>query len=154
MPLAVTQEAENLEAGYRLVPLHQGEEGARLRVCLVVKTSAEPVSGPFVLLRETADASIYLGAVADAAARVCEWLEIWVQNIDRFAASYPAYRDSASNSGLDARWAQRAEAFRALEPATFLATGWETAPPHPIFFDHNLSGPVHPSAAPTDGWWE
>src|SRR5688500_14277712 len=114
MPPAVKKEEENLETGYRVVPMQAGAEGLALRICLVVKESPKPVGGAFVLLRESADASVYLGAVADAGGRVREWLEIWVQNTDRFAASFPAYRESATNLDLDARWAQRAEAFRAL----------------------------------------
>src|SRR5690349_6085751 len=107
---AVTPEAETLEPGYRLVPLHQAGEDVPLRVCLVVKAEADPMGGTFVLLRETADASVYLGAVADAEGRPREWLEIWVQNIDRFASAYPASRDLASNVVLDKQWEQRAEA--------------------------------------------
>src|SRR5690349_6577472 len=153
MPPAVTPETENLEEGCRVVPLHRGDEGAPLRIGLVVKGSPESPGGAFVLLRETADASVYLGAVTDVAGRIRDWLEIWVQNVDQFAAAYPAWRESASNAVLDARWAQRAEAFRALEPASFLATGWENAPPWPVFFDRELREPIHPPATPADGWW-
>jgi len=146
MPPVVNQEAQSLDEGYRLVLLQREGERAPLRICLVVKASPNAVGGAFVLVRETADASVYLGAVADAAWRVHEWLELWIQDIDRFAASYPAYRDAAANAALDARWAQRAEAFRTLEPASFLALGWEAAPAPPILFDIDLRSPAEAGA--------
>ena len=142
MPPVVIPEASSLDESYRLVPLQREGAQAPLRICLVVKASPNAVGGAFVLLRETADASVYLGAMADAAWRVHEWLEIWVQDIDRFSESYPAYREGATNPGLDARWAQRAEAYRALEPGAFLSLGWESEPAPPILFDTNLRAPA------------
>jgi hypothetical protein len=54
MASAMKQEAEVLESGYRAVPLQEG--GSPLRISLIVKEASDPVGGPFVLLRETADA--------------------------------------------------------------------------------------------------
>ena len=71
--------AATLGGGYRLVALHRADEEVPLRLSLVVQDSAEPVGGQFVLLRDFADASVYLGCAADAAGSVREWLEIWVQ---------------------------------------------------------------------------
>ena len=118
-----------LETGYRAVPLQEGN--SPLRISLIVKEAPEPAGGPFVLLRETVDASVYLGAVIDAAGRIHSWLEIWAQNVDLFASSYPAYRESATNLFLDERWEQRAQEFRAIEPGSIIITGWETAPAPP-----------------------
>jgi len=138
----MTLDTENLDAGYRVVPLQSAASGAALRVGLVVKSTSEAAGGAFILLREIADASVYLGAVTDADSRVREWLEIWVQNIDRFATSFPAYRDCASNAVLDAQWTQRAAAYRTLESASFLSLGWEAAPAPPIAFDAHLQAPA------------
>jgi hypothetical protein len=142
MTPAVNPEAQLLDERYRLVLLQKEDERTPLRICLVVKINAQALGGAFVLIRETADASVYLAAMTDAAGRVHEWLELWVQDVDHFAASYPGYRDAATNPTLDARWTQRAEAFRTLEPASFLALGWEAAPAPRIFFDVNLRAPA------------
>src|SRR5688500_19526021 len=124
--------AAPLGGGYRLVPLHRAEEGAPLRLSLVVQDSAEPVGGQFVLLRDFADASVYLGGVADAAGTVREWIEVWVQNIENFATSFPSRTEAVSNRVLDESWQRRAAAFREIEPQNFLSTGWEHAHPPPL----------------------
>jgi hypothetical protein len=148
------QEAEMLEPGYRTVPLQEGNKSSPLRIALIVKDSSEPMGGAFVVLRETADASVYLGAIVDAGGRIHSWLEIWAQNVDRFASSFPAYRDTATNRFLDERWEQRAEALRAIEPGSVITTGWETAPAPPIFYDRNLRGPVQPKDQATGAAWD
>ena len=141
-----------LEPGYRAVPLQEGS--SPLRISLIVKEAPDSAGGPFILLRETADASIYLGAVIDAAGQIHSWLEIWAQNVDRFASSYPAYRESATNLLLDERWEQRAEGFRAIEPGSIIITGWETAPAPPIFYDGHLREPIHPRDEAAGADWE
>src|ERR1700744_4182713 len=113
-PPAVNPDVQLLDERYLLVLLQKEDERTPLRICVVVKINAQALGGAFVLIRETADASVYLAAMTDAAGRVHEWLELWVQDVDRFAASYPAYRDAATNTTLDALWTQRAEAFRVL----------------------------------------
>jgi hypothetical protein len=146
------QETEMLETGYRAIPLQEGS--SPIRISLIVKEAPDPVGGPFVLLRETADASVYLGAIVDAGGRIHSWLEIWAQNVDRFASSFPAYRDSATNAFLDQRWEQRVEGLRAIEPDSVFITGWETASAPPIFFDANLRGPVPPKDQTTGAAWD
>ena len=146
------QEVEMLESGYRAVPLQEG--ASPLRISLIIKEAPDPIGGPFVLLRETADASIYLGAIVDAGGRIHSWLEIWAQNVDRFASSFPAYRDSATNRFLDERWERRAEEFRAIGPGSVITTGWETASAPPTFFDANFRGPIHPKDRATGAAWD
>jgi hypothetical protein len=146
--------AAPLGGGYRLVPLHRADEAAPLGLSLVVQDSAEPVGGQFVLLRDLADASVYLGGIADAAGTVREWLEIWVQNIDHFATSFPSRTESTSNRILDEHWTRRATAFREIEPETFLSTGWESQHPPPIFFDLNLTAPVAPHDKASGKLWQ
>jgi hypothetical protein len=151
---AKANEAAVSGGGYRIVPLHNGDEGAAIRICLVVQQSPDAVAGPFVLLRDLADASVYLGCLVDAAGAVREWLEIWVQNVAHFESSFPAARAVASNRVLDENWSRRARAFQELEPESFLATGWETRHPEPIFFHANLSGPVPPIDQATGRRWQ
>src|SRR5215210_6003764 len=117
---AETKQAGSLGAGYRAVPLQRADEAAPLRICLVVQESAEPVGGPFVLLRDLPDASIYLGCVTDAAGSVREWIEIWVQNLENLAGIFPAWRQAVSNRSLDESWTRRADLFRAMHDGEFI----------------------------------
>src|SRR5436190_11143343 len=61
-----TDVGQGLLAGHRAVPLRAEDESSPLRVCVVVRDPSDPVAGPFVLLRATADVAIYLGCVTDA----------------------------------------------------------------------------------------
>ena len=88
-------ETSPLGGVYRAVPLYRRDKTAPLRLCVVVQDNAEAVGGPFILLRDLADASVYLGCIIDAGLTVREWIEIWVQNLENFSASFPAYRQSA-----------------------------------------------------------
>lgn len=153
MPSAVNIGTEPLETGYRLVAL-PGDAAAPLRICVVINEAPADAGAPFVLLRDLADASIYLGCIADAALTVQEWVEVWVQNVDRFAHSFPALRKSEGNLALDERWSERVQATRELEPRSLIMTGWETAHPRPIFFDPEQSRCVHPADSSANQAWE
>ena len=149
-----TTETSPLGGVYRAVPLYRRDKTTPLRLCVVVQDNAEAVGGPFVLLRDLADASVYLGCIIDAGLTVREWIEIWVQNLENFGNSFPAYRQSATNAVLDERWSTRADAFREIEPESFVVTGWESAHPNPIFFDLNLNAMVSPADKATKEAWE
>jgi hypothetical protein len=154
MPSAVNSGAEPLLPGYRLVALPVDSAGAPLQVCLVVPESPAKSEGPFVLLRDLADASVYLGCIVDHALTIHDWVEVWVQNVDRFADSFPALRESATNLTLDQRWTQRAAAMRNLDPLSSITTGWESTHPRPIFFDAAQSRCVNPTDPQTNQAWE
>ncbi len=142
-----------LQAGYRAVPLSEADAGAPLRLCVVVPEKPSAASGPFLLLRDTSDASIYLGCVTDAGGQVRQWLEVWVQSAAGLSTLPETTRDTFSNRTLDARWIRRAATLRGLDPAAMLTTGWETLPPPPLFFDAALRTPVHPAEAETGARW-
>src|SRR6266851_756883 len=139
--------------GYRAIPIHRTDE-APLRVCVLVRQTPDPVAGQFILLRDLHDALVYLGCVTDAAGRVREWIELWVQNVDGLEASLPAYREAFSNHFLDERWRKNADGLRDLNPAGLLVTGWESSHPLPTFLDLAQGGPVHPGEEKTGGRWE
>ena len=139
--------------GYVAIPVAQSAQGCALRVCVLARQTPDP-AGHLVTLRELYDARVHLGCVVDAAGRVREWLELWVQNVDGLDASLPAYRETFSNFFLDARWKQQAELFRELNPAGYLATSWETAHPLPTFLDLSHAAPVHPSGTEPGSQWE
>lgn len=138
-----------LPAGYAAVPLTPEQMGAIVRLCAVVRLDPPKGgldAGPFVVLRETLDARVYLGCLADTAGRVQKWLEVWVQDPSGLANALPAYRDALNNAVLDERWRARVDSFETMmsavgaqagsfTPATLVRTGWEASHPAPIFLD-------------------
>jgi hypothetical protein len=135
-----------LPAGRRLLLL-QGEDGdGPIRIC-VIAGSATGGGTPFYLLRETVDASIYLGCLTDRAGDPKTWIEIWVQNIDHITESFRARLEALSNPLVDRRWFERLAMFRKINRNTLVETGWETVHPSPIYFDpraNRLICPVDP----------
>jgi hypothetical protein len=133
----------SLPEGYRALPLCPEDRDAPLSICLV--TRSETVTGtPFVLLRETTDASIYLGCLIDGTADPKGWLEIWVQNTDRMAQSFQAQIEVMNNPLVDRRWSERLTMVRRLDRSAIIETGWETVHPAPAFFDVSAGAIVHP----------
>ncbi|MBV9297773.1 MAG: hypothetical protein JO066_02255 [Verrucomicrobia bacterium] len=129
--------------GYRGVALWAEGRGAPISIYLFVRTNPSE-SPPFILLRETMDASIYLGCIGDRTGHPKAWVEIWVQNVDRVAASFRAQIESLTNSTLDRRWSERAATFRTLNRGTFFETGAEFHHPAPALIDGKEGCVVHP----------
>lgn len=100
--------------------------------------------GGLVALEDTLDARVLLGCVMDAGARVHQWLEIWVQNIDNVLAAPSALRGSLSNAVLDRRWEETGASLGCLMPAEAFQTGWETEPLPPTWIDPKSAQPLHP----------
>lgn len=136
-----------LPAGFRIVPIHRVAPGTPIHLGVVVRNTPDPVQDQFVILREHVDATVHLGAVVDAGGQVREWIELWVQNIDGLDRSLPAAREAFSNTALDDRWAEAAQALAAGDPAGALMTGFENHHPEPCHLD--LSAGV---AAFPEGW--
>lgn len=106
------------------VPLDPLGSGVMRAVVFAANGGGEP----FLLLRRHAEASVYLGALVDAAGNVHELLEVWVQRIGGFAAAYPA--KAWTNSALDRRWMElRGEL--AVADGTSLSLGFEEGPGTP-----------------------
>jgi len=123
-----------LPAGYGCAPV--AEQSGPVRVCVVVRAGDKKGgdSKPFVVLRETLDAKVFLGCLLDAAGRVQEWLEIWVQDLSGLSNALTAYRGVLTNKMLDERWVARCEAFSTLEGG-LISTGWESVNPPLSFID-------------------
>lgn len=133
--------------GYGLAPIFPGEGGA-VRVCVVTKSE-----GGFVPLRETMDARVYLGALADRAGRVREWLEIWVQDVTGLAQSLAVYREVINNRVLDERWKSRAELLAASPEHGLVLIGAERENPEPVLIDAKAHGPVPARDRKTNAAW-
>jgi hypothetical protein len=129
--------------GYRGVSLRAEDRDAPIAICLFVRTNPAEFP-PFILLRETMDASIYLGSIVDRAGHPKAWVEIWVQNVDRVAFSFRAQLEPLTNSVLDRRWAERALMLRTLKGGSIIETGAEFNHPVPALIDGKEGAVVHP----------
>jgi hypothetical protein len=132
-------EDELLPPGFRAVPLPEDRD-ATLALCLVVQPEKTP---HFLLLRETIDASVYLGCLVDRAKDPKMWVEIWVQNVDRIRTSFRARSEALTNAFLDQKWAQRTSMFRALGHTSLI----ETDRRDPVFLESGrIVQPVDPES--------
>jgi hypothetical protein len=128
--------------GYRGISLRAEDRDAPLAICLFARMDSSE-SPPFILLRETMDASIYLGCIVDRAGHPKAWIEIWVQNVDRVVFSFRAQLEPLTNAILDRRWAERVAMFRTLKRGTILETGAEFDHPVPALVDVKEGAVVH-----------
>lgn len=124
-----------LPQGFTAIPIHPANDQTPLRVCVLVNAKAPQDSGIFVRLRETCDATVYLGCLGDATGVVHQWLELWVQDVDGLSASLPALRSSFSNRTLDQRWKDQTEGLCRAQSRALLKTGWEQNHPGPARLD-------------------
>ena len=77
-----SQVSGKLPDGYRAIPLSDCDQGAALRLCVLVRQTPDPVAGHFLILRDLPDAVVYLGCVTDASGAVREWIELWIQSVE------------------------------------------------------------------------
>jgi hypothetical protein len=110
------------------VPISPDQESAPVRLCVVVRTAAGP-GGPFECIRETLDARVLLGCLADAEGRVHQWLEVWFQMADGAGLRLPSASEAVCNKQLDARWAERCDLLDRITPEGIFRTGSETVHP-------------------------
>jgi hypothetical protein len=146
--------SRRLPTGYRAVPLWTQDQGAPLRLCAVVRETPDRTAGALVSLGQRPDATLYLGCVVDLDGRPREWLEWWVQDIDRLSTAPGGAGtawESAFNPALDEAWTRRANALRRLSPDLLLPTRWESVHPLPIWLDPVRWEPVSPAEAGA-GW--
>ena len=125
---------------YVAIPIGAGEASAALKICAVVRRTPDAVGGHLVVLRNASDARVLLGCVTDAADRVQQYVELWVQDLAGLGDTPDACREALSNAVLDARWVQHFDALKELDA---VATGCETAHPLPVLLDIAKGGPVH-----------
>src|SRR5688572_9996669 len=140
-----------LPSGYHTVPISPGQEGSPLRVCVVVRKDADPVAGHLVVLRDTLDARVLLGCVADASGRVHHWVEVWVQSPEGVAETPQAYREFLTGAVLDERWRRQCAAYDELDPPGLIHTGFESKNPPPVAIDLDA---MAPALLPADGGGE
>lgn len=139
----------------------EGHAGA-VRLALVAHEKPGEGEHPCVILRETLDARIFLGAVLDAASRVIQWAEVWVQDVDGLADAVTDFRDAINNTKLDARFAQRATAATEFDKthdgnapaqAPAIVCGFEKEHPRPILINRRTLEVVRPIEKGSNGAW-
>lgn len=138
-----------------------GEQGP-VRLTIVAREKPEDGEHPCVILRETLDARIFLGALLDAGSRVLRWVEVWVQDVDGIADAVPEFRDALNNTRLDQRFAQRALAATAFDrsrdgaapaQAPAIVCGYEQEHPQPILINRRTLEVVRPIEKGSGGAW-
>jgi hypothetical protein len=144
--------ANQLPPAYTPVPVVPGQDATPLRLCVVVRKTADPVAGHLVVLRDTIDARVLLGCVTDASGRVHQWVEVWIQTSDALNDTPEAYRQGLSNATLDDRWRRQCDAFDQLDSPGLIRTGWESAHPAPAFIDATKLAPVRLLASGNATW--
>ncbi|MGA7881651.1 MAG: hypothetical protein WCD63_12380, partial [Terrimicrobiaceae bacterium] len=90
-----------LQKGYRALAISDADAKSAFRMCVIVCEAPDPVAGAFVLLRDTLEASVYLGCLVDSGGYVHDWIELWIQNISSLETTLDAYRETFSNRSLD-----------------------------------------------------
>ena len=143
-----------IQKGYRAVPISATEGETAFRLCAIVRDAPDPIAGVFVLLRESVEASIYLGGLVDAGGYVHQWVELWIQNINNLQTAFEAYRETFSNHALDERWKRRAAFIARLDRSNTVETGFESIHPLPIYFDLAVSTPANPYETASSAPWE
>src|SRR5947208_14170844 len=119
-------------SGYVQAPIHGVDDRTPLRICVLVHSEPDPVSGAFVLLRELPGSRVYLGAVCDADARVQEWVEVWVQTLELRDVAFSGYQERLTNHAFDQRWRGEYELCRDRLPGAVVVTGMEQTNPRPL----------------------
>lgn len=129
-----------------MAPIHPAIEGTALRVCVLVRAQPDPSAGPYVLLRELPGSRVYLGAVCDAEARVQDWVEIWVQNLEMRDLAFSSHQECLTNFAFDKQWLSEYAMFKKGLPDATMVTGMEEKNPAPILIKRH-TGKTPPAVA-------
>jgi hypothetical protein len=148
------QLSSQVQKGYRAIPISEIDKNSALRLCVIVREAPDPVAGAFVLVRDTLEASVYLGCLLDIGGYIHQWIELWIQNISNVQTTLENYRAALSNYSLDESWKRRAAFLARVDRSNKVEANFEATHPLPIYFDLGLSGPVNPTDAASSAPWE
>lgn len=124
--------AHSVPAELVLAPIQAASAANPLNVCLLLQANPDPAASPFLLLREVPGARVYLGAVCDAAGRVQEWVEIWLQELELRDISFSDHQEPLDNATFDKRWQRDVIRTRNTLPELVIVTGMEEKNPTPL----------------------
>ena len=144
------QRTPSLPSGWTVAALSGESAEAVVRLCVVVRRPCDPAEGHLVAVRRTFEAQVVLACIADAADRVQQWLELWIQQPPGFSGSDGTDRRALTNTALDRRWHRQAEARRVADEAGTVVTGWEVGHPPPTWIDRTTHTVVQGVDAESD----
>ena len=124
--------AHGIPPGFVLAPIHRMDETTPLAIGILTRTGAPADEGPFVLLQELPGARVYLGAIADAEARIQEWVEIWIQTLQIPDLAFSGYQTELSNLFFDREWQAESELRKRNLPRAFIGVQMESNNAGPI----------------------
>lgn len=128
-----------LPAAWAVVALSPEVTEAAVRLCVVVRQQRDPIDGYFVSVRRTFDAQVVLACITDAAGRIRQWLELWIQQPPEVKDTVGENGDAMPNTVLDQRWGRQAQAWRVADEAGTVVIGWESRHPSPTWVDPTAS---------------
>ncbi|MBV9998924.1 MAG: hypothetical protein JO015_07400, partial [Verrucomicrobia bacterium] len=116
------------------VPLRPEDIAAPVSFGLIL-VKGDGGGSPFILLRQTTGALIFLGCIRDRDGLVLELCEVWVQDVPGLRASFRARLERITNESFDRHWLDRWQVRRQVSGAHVPRTGWEGAAVNPIVFE-------------------
>jgi hypothetical protein len=134
------------QPGLQWAPIHSCQADTPASLCLLLQEEGQSGEGPFVLLREVPGSRVYLGGLCDAAGRVWEWLEIWVQEPEVKSATFSSQGKPLDNNAFDAHWRSEFERARNGFPDSVLVMGMENKNPRPVLIKRIKDPPECPFA--------
>jgi len=139
--------------GYVVVPVFKQDPDPVVWVGVLIAQESSCGVSPLVLLRDTMDSRVFLGAVIDSGDRVLRWVEIWVQSTAGLKRSPAAASGALSNEILDDRWRSVAKTLRKQESDSILWSGAEVDHPAPLYIQMKPSPvPIIPQLTGGEGW--
>ncbi|RMH13051.1 MAG: hypothetical protein D6695_05180 [Planctomycetota bacterium] len=143
-------ESLRIPDGYKAVDLEPGGTISPLRLCVLCREEPDPVGGHLVVLRDVLDARVLLGCVVDIGNVVQRWVQVWIQDVDKVAASLSAYQTNLSNTILEERWVRMVDALEEAWPEDLVRIGFEREPAPALFLDP-VRGKVKPAMHEASG---
>lgn len=122
-----------LEDGYAAVAVSPQEAHSAVRVCVVVRKTADPASGHFVLVGRFPGGRILLGCLCDSALRPVEWIELWLQDFSDLEKTTGAM--TQTNATRDQEWELLADSLENLDPEAYITLPAAQEAASPTFID-------------------
>jgi hypothetical protein len=120
----------------RVVPIQPASSASGLEICFLERLTPDPVSGVFVLIRQTVSAKVVMGCLRDASGRVIEWLELSLQRALSELVFTPRSYASLSNRQWDKEWESLANETEQCDPGGYISTPYIYDNLRPILVSH------------------
>ena len=152
LELDIKKSPSKVPEGYVSVPISEAQTAGYLTINVLIKSEPNPIAGHLVAIRDTFDATVFLGCITDREGRLHQWVEIWYQKVEG-SSSLSSSRDNVFNATRDRRWKSLVSAMDSIDYYWIVKTGWETQFPLPTFIDLDAKAPFHPVDRETGIQW-